>query len=191
MELIEKKYKKALSGEETNFLDFSLERFKLREDFRTKTSWHVPSQSLLNEMKKYEPLVSVGSGHAYTEALAKRQSVDIIATDIQPNNNNNWCKGSIYYTAIEKITARKAVLKYFDRNVFMAWPPYNYPMATQVAKAMKPGRYLIYVGEPIGGCTGDDNFFHLLNKDFKKIDTKAKVDKWFGIHDYVCVYQKK
>jgi len=190
MELIEEKYKEAFLKEKTLF-DCSSETYKLREEFRVKTSWHIPTQSLLDEMKKYEPLVSVGSGHAYTEALAQKQGINIIATDIQPNQFNNWCNGNIYYTTVEKLTARKAVLKYFDRNVFMAWPPYSHPLATQAAKNMKSGKFIIYVGETRGGITGDENFFYLLTKYFKQIKTSAKVDSWFGTHDSVHVYQKK
>jgi hypothetical protein len=162
----------------------------LREEFRVKTCWHVPSLSLLNEMRRHEPLVSVGSGHAYTEALAKERGIDILATDIDPTKQNRWCHGNVFYTNVEKLTARQAVIKYSNRNVFMAWPPYDNKMAIQVVKAMKRGRYLIYIGESMHGCTGCDEFFLYLNTNFQKLNTKAKIDNWSGVHDCVYLYKK-
>jgi len=63
-------------------------RYDSREKFRTGVSWHVPTQSLIDLLKSHSPLVSVGSGFAYTENIAKEQGVNIIATDINPNSEN-------------------------------------------------------------------------------------------------------
>jgi hypothetical protein len=192
MKFLDEKYKKVLQKEKTSFgLHTDVNDYVIRNEFRTKVSWHIPSQSLINLMKKFSPLVSVGAGHAYTESFAKKQGADIIATDLQPNTENGWCRGDKFYMSVEKLSARKAVLKYSERNVFMAWPPYDHPMAYQFAKAMKPGMFLIYVGESHGGCTAGDSFFNYAYKHLEQIDIKAKIDTWFGIHDHVYLYMKK
>jgi len=193
MQFLKGKYKEVLQKEKHSPFGFNsdIEDYIIRNEFRTKVSWHIPSQSLINEMKRFSPIVSVGAGHAYTEFFAQKKGVDIIATDIRPDEKNLWCKGKKTYIPVEKITDRKAVLKYKDRNVFMAWPPYCHPMATQVAKAMRPGRVLIYVGESHGGCTAGDDFFSYASNNLEKLETEVKIENWFGIYDKVFLYVKK
>lgn len=163
--------------------------FSRREDFRKGVSWHVPTIELVDLILKYGPLVSVGSGFAYTESLVKKRGGDIIPTDIEPTENNYWCRGGDFYCEVERLKSGDAVKKYNDRNVFMAWPPYDTPMAYEAAKEIVQGRYLIYVGEGYGGCTGDDQFFNELQDKFEKVDD-ISIPQWCGIHDYCQVYKK-
>ena len=165
-------------------------RYDAREKFRTGVSWHVPTQSLIDLLKIYSPLVSVGSGFAYTESIAKEHGVDIIPTDINPNKGNGWCRGGEYFCDVKELEAVSAVKKYRKRNVFMAWPPYDTDMAYRVALNMFPGSTLIYVGEGWGGCNGDDQFFQYLNDQFVETDFLA-IPRWFGLNDYCSVYRKK
>jgi hypothetical protein len=188
--LIEDKYKKALNASR-DYLCTGMENWQLAQEFRKNISWHIPTQSLVDELKKYSPIVSVGSGHAYTEFIAKQQDVDIIATDICPSKENKWCKGEKLFMPVEQISAKKAIQKYPGRNVFLAWPPYDKPMGYEVAKAMKPERILIYIGESEGGCTADDKFYQYIAKSFNEIKTDVDIERWWGLHDYVQIYQKK
>ena len=167
-----------------------IERYDSREKFRTGVSWHVPTQSLIDLLKAHSPLVSVGSGFAYTESIAKEQGADIIPTDLKPNSSNGWCRDGKFFCDVEEIEAVDAVKKYKDRNIFMAWPPYDTSMAYDVALAMTPGTHLIYVGEGWGGCNGDDQFFEYLRDQFEEIDD-LEIPRWFGLNDYCSVYQKK
>lgn len=169
---------------------FSLEDFKKKDLFRTGTSWHIPTQSLIDILVEFSPIVGVGSGYGYTESLAKKAGADIIATDMNPDSTNQWLKSGKSYLDVEKLDAVEAVKKYSDRNVFMAWPPYDNPMAYEVVKAMQPGRFLVYVGEGRYGCTGDDNFFIYLESHFKQVNHQASIPSWEGIYDDVEVYQK-
>jgi len=193
MAILEKKYRELLARDKSSLfgLNTSTEDFHEKNVFRYTVSWHIPSKSLIDELILFSPIVSVGCGHAYTESLASERGADIICTDLSPHQGNGWCRGDKFYMPIEKLTARKAVLKYPKRNVFMAWPPYDHPVAYQAVKAMNPGMFLIYVGEPYGGCTGDQSFFCYLNKHFVQSDTNAKIDNWMGLHDGVYVYMKK
>jgi hypothetical protein len=91
---------------------------------------------------------------------------------------------------VEKSDSVEAVKKYSDRNVYMAWPPYDHPMAFETVQAMEVVRILIYVGEGHGGCTGDDKFFEYLYSNFEEIETTAAIPSWSGIYDNVSVYKK-
>lgn len=167
-----------------------MKKYEDREEFRVGVSWHVPTQLLIDLMKKYSPLVSVGSGFAYTESLALEQEIDVIPTDLAPNSYNQWCRKGKFFCEVEQMDAVAAINKYPDRNVFMAWPPYDTPMAYDAAVAMAPGQFLIYVGESWGGCNGDDRFFEYLNDFFVEIEDLA-IPQWYGLNDHCIVYRKK
>lgn len=169
----------------------SIESWKKRDMFRQSISWHVPTQSLVDLLIELCPIVSVGSGFAYTESLVKSRGGEIIATDLNPDQFNKWCKEGNFYLEVEQIEAAEAVSKYRNRNVFMAWPPYDNPMASNVAHRMSRGNFLIFVGEGYGGCTGNDEFFNFLEKNFELIILEASIPSWHGIHDDIYVYKKK
>jgi hypothetical protein len=168
----------------------SEEAWRKRDFFRHGISWHIPTQSLVDLLIRLSPIVSVGSGFGYTESLVKANGGDIIATDINPDITNKWCRDGNFYTEIEKLDASEAISKYQDRNVFMAWPPYESPMAYDVAKRMEGERFLVFVGEGHGGCTGDEKFFEYLEKNFEPVKSDAIIPSWYGIHDNVYVYKK-
>jgi hypothetical protein len=198
MILVEKEWEQVvLDGTiRSSIVHFSYEKwvsnFGKRESFRKGISWHIPTRDLVDTIKKYSPIVSVGCGFAYTEKLAEKEGADIILTDISPDLDNKWCKNDSmnFPTGILKMDAKSAVESFKDRNVFMAWPPYANEMAYKVANAMKVGKYLIYVGESHGGCTGDDNFFNLLYKNFEEVDDDINIPSWDGIYDNAVVYKK-
>lgn len=198
MILVDKKWKKVI---ESGTHRFSLagkssedwvKEYEKREDFRTGVSWHIPTQSLVETIKEYSPILSVGCGFGYTEKLAEKEGADVILTDISPDLENKWCRNEKmdFPSGILKMDGKTAVKSFKDRNVFMAWPPYAKDMAYQVAKSMKVGRYLIYVGESHGGCTADDAFFDLLYAKFEEVESEAFVPSWSGIYDNVTIYKK-
>lgn len=168
---------------------FDVQSYIERDNFRRGISWHIPTESLLDLLVRLSPIVSVGSGLGYTESLAIQKGADIKATDARLDGNG-WCDNKSPFCPIEKMDAREAVSKNKDKNVFMAWPPYDHPMAFEVAEEMQKGTILIYVGESGGGCTGDDKFFKILFQQFIEIETEAFIPSWQGIYDEVRVYKK-
>lgn len=160
-----------------------------REKYRKSISWHIPSDDIIERIIKYGPVISVGSGYGYTESIAIEKGGDVICSDISPGSNG-WCKEGDARCEIIEISGDQAVKKYKERNVFMAWPPYNDPMAYNVIKEMLPGKILIYIGEGEGGCTGDDLFFDYLYKEFDEVEF-IRILSWTGIHDNCRIYIKK
>jgi hypothetical protein len=176
--------------EGTKRFSFDADLFRKREEFRIGISWHIPTDELINAIKEYSPVVSVASGFAYTESLAIKEGADVIATDVCPNKDNHWCRDGIFHIPVEEIRADDAVKKYSNRNVFMAWPPYDTSMAFDVASEMEKERILIYVGENQGGCTGNDDFFQYLETHFEELDISVDIPRWGGIYDEARVYKK-
>lgn len=173
-------------------LDTWSKTYSKRDQFRKGISWHIPSQSLIDCLVEHSPIVSVGSGLGFTEKKAIISGANIVMTDIDPSEHNLWCKpeSNEDYREIISLGAKEAVLKYPDRNVFMAWPPYDDEMGFEVVSAMKIGGILVYVGEDRGGCTGNDDFFDFLEKNFKELEHHVYIPSWSGIYDLVKVYQK-
>lgn len=186
--LIDKEWEKLLYSK--GYAPLNEDYWEKREHFRHSVSWHVPTQSLVNLLISLSPIVSVGAGFAYTESLVIKQGGDIIATDLTPGPENKWCRQGKAYTKVEKLEAAAAVSKYRNRNVFMAWPPYDDSMALRVAQRMSGGRFLIFVGEDYGGCTANDDFFHYLTKEFERLKEDVTIPSWDGICDNVSVYKK-
>lgn len=176
--------------EGTKRFSFDADLFRKREEFRVGISWHIPTDELVNAIKEYSPVVSVASGFGYTESLAIKEGADVIATDVCPNGNNQWCRDGIFYIQVEEIRAIEAVKKYSNRNVFMAWPPYDTSMAFDVASEMEIERVLIYVGENQGGCNGNDDFFQYLETHFEELDISVDIPRWGGIYDEARIYKK-
>jgi len=167
----------------------AIEDWECRDKFKSSTSWHIPSGELVRALVKLGPIVSVGAGYGYTESLALVLGADLIATDINPTSSNGWCRDGKYYCKVEELAAVEAVKRWPERNVFLAWPPYDTPMAYEVAEAMSPGQLLIYVGESAGGCTGNDSFFSTLHSEFEEIE-EILIASWKGLYDNCTVYKK-
>lgn len=77
-----------------------------------------------------------------------------------------------------------------DRVLFLCWPPYDDTMAAE-ALLNYTGDTVIYVGEGPGGCTGDDLFFHLLEKGWDERAWLYEHVQWSGIRDHIFVYSRK
>lgn len=164
-----------------------LGQFKYED--RHAKAWHIPTPELLKLLKKYSPLVSVFSGLALTECMARRaEGADIICTDKEPPPNG-WCIG-LPVMHVRKQVAHRAVRANPDRNVFMAWPPYQKTAALCAAKAMKPGRHLIYIGEMYYGCCATESFFDFLQIGFNEVE-ELEIPQHWGMHDECHVYVRK
>lgn len=171
-----------------DFINLDRNDYTRRFTFTKEIGWHIPNQKLIDLLVSHSPMLSVGCGLAVTEKIAQQNGCDIIMTDLDPTPNNNYCSGD--FSNIIQMDAVDAVKKYSNRNLFMAWPPYDNPMAYNCVKHMKIGKILIYVGEGGGGCTGDDQFHNFLYTNFEQLDT-VDLPRWFGINDYGAIYKKQ
>jgi len=169
----------------------SLGTFTKRTELIKKYSFAIPSPEALAEIAGYSPLIEIGAGTGYWAALLKAQGADIIATDLFPpaKQKNHWHDQEYIHVAC--VDAGVAVRTYPDRNVFCCWP-YMDNVLHRAAKAMAPGRFLLYIGESEGGCTADDGFFELMgNGSFEAIPAKTRLPQWDGIHDELYVWRRK
>jgi len=141
---------------------------------------------------------------------------DVIAFDqYQPHENKDYPFEQGWFEVQEGGPEKGA--EHSNRALFLCWPPYATSFAYDCLKAYQ-GDTLIFVGEGSGGCTGDDDFFRLLDdhydqddddffrllgdhydQDDDESDIKAQweevecvtIPQWEGIHDYMTIYRRK
>ena len=181
----------------------STENWLQRMSYTHAVSWHLTNEIIIDMLCKYSPVLSVGSGKGFTESIAKKNGCDIICTDECAVENNpyhtkrdficikeyNQYLNNKSFMDIETIKATKAIKKYPDRNVFMAWCPYSENMGYDVVKVIK-NQVLMCIGEPEGGCTGNDKMFNYLYNNYNVIDS-ISIPQWGGMHDGLTIYKRK
>lgn len=168
-------------------------------------SWSIPDPDTLEFVARYlSPLAAeIGAGTGYWAWQLSQLGVDIIAYDLYPPQHT----GQNHYHSprtedereLQGITrevffdvrgANHLIAReHPDRTLFLCWPPYSSNMANLALRAYK-GKRLVYIGESEGGCTADDAFFKRLGRDWEEIDSHKPV-QWWGIHDWVYVYERK
>lgn len=120
--------------------------------------------------------LEIMSGNGSLTKGLQDYGVDILATDnyemVDFFNNDFW-------TEVENIDAVDAIDKYGkDVNfVICSWIPYYKPIGYQAIKKLyevNPKAVFIYIGEEMGGCTADDNFFNYSSEI--SFSEKMKID---------------
>lgn len=138
--------------------------------------------------------LEIMSGNGALAKGLKDYGVDIIATD---NYEMEDFFNKDLWTDIENIDAVEAIEKYGKdvQFVLCSWIPYYKSIGYESIKKLyevNPNAIFICIGEDIGGCTADDNFFkyssEILFSERMKIDNSLieKIEKslknWHGIN---------
>jgi hypothetical protein len=162
-------------------------RLKARHDMCRKYSFAIPTQEAIQEISKFSPIVEIGAGSGYWANLLQKAGTEVLAYDKYPKDNKY--KFTEKYTNVEK--ANENILNDIDPsyNLLLCWPNYDSDFAYNALKAFK-GKNLIYIGEPEGGCTGNEKFHNELSNNWKLIKT-LDIPQWDGIHDLIIIYTKK
>ena len=166
-------------------------RYRAREMCVKKFSWAIPNEEALATIAKYGPIVELGAGSGYWAYLLRARGVIVEAYDKDPPTlgarkygfNKMWTNVNVGDTS---------VLQYYSGGkhaLMLCWPCYDDPFAFDALTAYK-GNTLIYIGESWGGCTGDDQFFRLLQNEWECTET-VDIPRWDGIHDSLFVYKRK
>jgi hypothetical protein len=76
-----------------------------------------------------------------------------------------------------------------ERSLLLCWPPYNSSFAYDCVRSYA-GSTVVYVGEGMGGCTGDDAFHTLLDDDFEVVEV-VDIPTWPMMHDRLSVHRRR
>jgi hypothetical protein len=133
------------------------------------------------------PVVEMGAGNGYWAWMFEQAGIKVVAFDRSLDDySNHWCVCEHWTTVSEGIPI--VLKKYTDHALFLCWPPYDDPMAAKSLKAYS-GNTLIFVGEDYGGCTGDEEFFEILEKNWSTVK-EIDIPQWPGVHDAMSIYER-
>lgn len=131
----------------------------------------IPNEAALDAIIDFSEgrVMEVGAGCGYWAFLLKQKGCDVICCDMAPPAEK------LQWIPVEKCEGNEFVHNHEEENrtLMLCWPEdsdlYGYV-----------GRKLIYIGEPIDGCTGD-----LVARYLPIIDSleRIKLPKYEGIRD--------
>ncbi|MBK8202457.1 MAG: hypothetical protein IPK68_09155 [Bdellovibrionales bacterium] len=159
-----------------------------RHRYTYKYAWAIPRKAALEVIAKYSPIVEVGAGSGYWAKLLNDMGVDIIAYD--SDSKTHYGSGTKHHFPwFDVRNGDESVAKdHSDRALFLCWPPYATKMAANCLKNYK-GDTVLFIGE-WDGCTGDESFFKLLEKNFVSEEI-IDLPVWLGLHDALYVFRRK
>lgn len=155
------------------------ERQRLVEEY----AWAVPTKRAIEYIAEFGNIIEVGAGNGYWASLIDGAGGTVEATDIDPPSET--------YHHIRELSADDVRSRYMDeieRSVLLVWPPHGEGVAKTIVNG-SPNN-LLYVGEPRGGCTGDEAFFDALDERYTLI-TKIGIPSYEGINDNLYHYARK
>jgi hypothetical protein len=163
-----------------------------RRTFCQQYSFAIPSEAALALIAQHAPILEVGAGTGYWAHELSQRGVDIVATDVvvssEADEHPHYGFNKQWHLVLE-MPGVEAVARFTDRTLLLIWPSYFDKWAAEVLAAF-PGDTLIYIGESEGGCCADEDFFRLLDNHWEEKET-LDLPQWFGIHDYLTLYQRK
>lgn len=146
----------------------------------------VPDDGALDAIRAASPrgVVEIGAGTGYWARLLHDHGVDVVAYDTAPSPSpaNRWFASSPAWFDV-KPDDQTAVEDHPERTLLLVWPTRNEDWPADAVRrfAAAGGTTLAYVGEPVGGRTGDD-LFHALIGEIDRCATCA-----YGITTAPCV----
>ena len=165
-------------------------RFASRDLMVAMFAWAVPNEAALKLVAKFSPLVEIGAGTGYWAHLLTERGADVIAYDNAPpaTHKNNWHGQRECFFPV-RFGTDVSIVGNDDRTLFLCWPPYDDPMGANCLRLYR-GNRLVYVGEGSGGCCGDDEFWDLIERNWREVESLG-IPQWYGLHDALTVYERQ
>lgn len=150
--------------------EFMMHSFYARDVYTQTYGFPLITAEVVTELASHlkgKNVLELAAGSGYLSSLLQQRGIQVKVTD-----NFNWANGNYGswkkpFTEVESIDALKAIEKYGDDYdvVLLSWPPYDNPLAHQILlRCLEKNLDMIYIGEDIGGCTADDDFFDLVEE---------------------------
>ncbi|WP_073847607.1 hypothetical protein [Amycolatopsis sp. CB00013] len=146
------------------------------------------------------PLIELGSGRGYWAAQLAQRGLKIEAYDFEPphaTNNPSFPSAQGQRDEWHQVrTMEEFQQQHQDQEntiLFLCWPPgWGNEMASDSLHAFEKagGAEMIYVGEPKGGKTANDQFFDLLSKNWTLRSQDANFVSWWNLKDTAQFWTK-
>jgi len=162
-----------------------LQGFTQRFDMCKRYSWAIPTQTELDIIATYGPIVDLGAGRGYWAYLLQQMDVNVVAYDSMPphTHDNKFCCGGEPWFPVE-YGDETILTRHSDHTLMLVWPCGNASSALDLYR----GNTIIYIGEGRGGCCASDRFFDNLEYGGYKLCKTYPMKRWMGVHDNLHIY---
>lgn len=174
-----------------------------RHDLVSRYSWTITDPVTVAFIAEHSGgrLVDPMAGTGYWGWVLAQLGVDVLNYDLKPpgpdHEDNHWHRNQAAHSSVAQLSVVDSVALHPNRTLMLSWPPYGFEGAT-VLDAYRGDR-VIYVGETMGGCCGDDAMFEAFGDTYSdepivgaawtKVAEHVPV-QWLGMHDVVNVYER-
>lgn len=172
-----------------NHMDESISRHEMVSRY----AWTITSPETVAFVVEHAGIRVIDpiAGTGYWAFLLGQHGFDVAASDLDPPDiaKNIYHREGVVYVPVAAADGSDAVtVQGDDRTLLLSWPPYDEPAGAAILAAYRGDR-LIFIGEGTGGCCGDDRMWSLIESDWVEVAGHRPV-QWWGLHDYVTVYER-
>ncbi len=168
--------------------------FQLRDQLVRQYAWSIPDPDSLRFIAEHSRgyLIDPMAGTGYWCYLLSWLGVNCRPYDLDPPredyDGNFWHPNTRSFVHITAADVTESASGWPDATLFLSWPP----MTDAAARALAAyqGSRVIYIGEGMGGATGDDTFHEMLDAKWNRVD-KHPIVQWVGLHDTITVWDRR
>lgn len=147
-------------------------------------------------------LIEVGAGRGYWAARLASVGVSVAAFDSHPPDikSNVSFPGvgtkipSTWYEVKHAATLLEASPDNSNTVLLLCWPPgWENAMASDALSQFEEsgGQRLVYIGEPLGGKTGNSAFFSALAARWKLESVDSQYARWWNLNDCAQIWVRR
>ena len=179
-----------------SYTEWTITEYAHKDKFRSRFSYAVPTKEAIYKIISFAnggTILEVGAGRGLWAHLINLTTgaKTCIPTDSCANEFNEFIavKGGTNWCGITVIPGLDAVKSNRGANVLMSIWPYMDEWSGEALVEFQ-GNKFIFVGEHEGGCTGGDNMFEELDKNWELIESVG-IPQWDDMHDEMWLYERK
>jgi hypothetical protein len=157
-------------------------------------AYAIPSPETIEWVSQFcggRPLTELGAGRGYWARQLSLADLTVEAYELEPPDKfenvsfpRTEGQEDVWYP-VEAVDALRFE-KRSDSVLFLCWPPgWGNTMASDALTSFEAagGQRLIYIGEPKGGKTGNDEFFDALSDRWTLESTDTEFVSWWNLGD--------
>lgn len=160
--------------------------------YRAEFAFAVPTDEAIAAIAALGPIIEFGAGTGYWAHLLAEADANIVAIEHQfARKRPAYGQQVGRWHPVRTIGAMAGIALMLKerRTPLLVWPPYDKPLAYDVARAVPIGGRLVYVGEGAGGNAGCERFHALLSADFAE-EQRHHLPRLPGMHDGMAIWRR-
>lgn len=166
-------------------------RYRVMELF----GYAVLTKDAVDRLVPHGPFLEVGAGTGYWSYEIEKAGGESFATDLHTYQTTSIPEvphpfhGQSCYVPVTPAAAEEIVQEYPEKTLLVVWPEWGKRWAYD-ALMKYTGTKLVYVGEGMGGRTGDDQWHHEIADNWRESE-RIKIPQFPYFHDQIFVYERK